>query len=343
MRRGRGRKKSARAAREVRSQARRRLDNRAGRGGSGERFPSMPELPDITVYLEALERRIVGAELLKVRIEDLFVLRTAVPPVDALVGHRVTALRRLGKRIAFGFDDGKWLVLHLMVAGRLQWTDGTEKPAARNALAHLVFASGTLTLTEAGTKRRASLHVVADAAGLAAHDPGGIDVFGATPAEFAAALTRENHTLKRALTDPHLFSGIGNAYSDEILHAARLSPVALTAKLSPDEIARLHAAVREVLGVWTDRLRREARATFPAKVTAFHPEMAVHGKFGKPCPVCGTTVQRIRYAENEVNYCPRCQTDGKLLADRSLSRLLKTDWPRTIDEAERGGRLPGAR
>jgi len=303
----------------------------------------MPEFPDITVYIEALERRIVGRELVKIRLEDMFVLRTAVPPIDALAGHRVVALRRLGKRIAFGFDHGQWLVLHLMIAGRLQWTDGAARPVARNALAHLVFADGTLTLTEAGTKRRAALHVVVDEAALAAHDPGGIDVFAATTADFAAALTCENHTLKRALTDPHLFSGIGNAYSDEILHAARLSPVTLTTKLSPDEIAPLHGAVRDVLTIWTERLRREAGDTFPAKVTAFHPEMAVHGKFGKPCPVCGTAVQRIQYAENEVNYCPRCQTGGKLLADRSLSRLLKNDWPRTIDEAERVGRLPGAR
>lgn len=294
----------------------------------------MPELPDITVYLEALERRVTGRVLEKIRLQDLFVLRTAMPPIDSLEGKKIVALRRLGKRIAFGFEDGKWLVLHLMIAGRLQWAGSDTKPVARIALAHFVFATGTLTLTEAGTKHRASLHVVAEEAGLAAHGRGGLDVSAATPAEFGAALTGENHTLKRALTDPRLFDGIGNAYSDEILHAAKLSPVALTSKLSAVEIGRLHAAAKEVLTTWTERLRREAGEKFPAKVTAFHPEMAVHGKFGQPCPVCGTKVQRIRYAENEVNYCPRCQTSGKLLADRSLSRLLKGDWPRTIDEVD---------
>ena len=294
----------------------------------------MPELPDITVYLAALDRRVVGQVLEKIRLENMFVLRTAVPPIDSLEQRRVVALRRIGKRIAFGFEGDRWLVLHLMIAGRLQWAEGAAKPTARNALAHLVFANGTLTLTEAGTKRRAALHVVDGEAALRAHDPGGIDVLACSLAEFGAALTRENHTLKRSLTDPHLFSGIGNAYSDEILHAARLSPVTLTQKLSAAEIVRLHAAVQGVLRVWTERLRREAGENFPAKVTAFHAAMAVHGKFGQPCPVCGTAVQRIRYAENEVNYCPRCQTGGKLLADRSLSRLLKSDWPRTIDEAE---------
>jgi formamidopyrimidine-DNA glycosylase len=292
----------------------------------------MPELPDITVYLEALDQRVVGKKLTRIRLENIFVLRTALPPVDSLVGKKVVALRRLGKRIAFGFEDGKWLVLHLMIAGRLQWAEGTAKPIARNALAHFVFENGTLTLTEAGTKRLASLHVVADEAGLAAHERGGIDVLAATLEEFRTALVRENHTLKRALTDARLFSGVGNAYSDEILHAAKLSPLAQTKKLSPEDIARLHAAVKDVLTVWTERLRRETGAGFPAKVTAFRPEMAVHGKFGQPCPVCGTKIQRIRYADNEVNYCPRCQTGGKLLADRSLSRLLKGDWPKTIDE-----------
>lgn len=295
----------------------------------------MPELPDITVYLEALERRVVGRVLTRVRLADVFVLRTAVPPIDALHGRRVMALRRLGKRIAFGFEGDLWLVLHLMIAGRLQWTEAAARPAARNVLADFVFENGTLSLTEAGTKRRAALHVVAGEAALRAHYPGGRDVFACTAEEFGAALTKQNHTLKLALTDPHLFSGIGNAYSDEILHAAKFSPVALTQKLAPEEIVRLHAAVKEVLRVWTERLRAEAGEGFPAKVTAFRPEMAVHGKFGKPCPVCGTAVQRIRYAENEVNYCPRCQTGGKLLADRSLSRLLKSDWPRTIEEAER--------
>lgn len=303
----------------------------------------MPELPDITVYLEALDRRVVGQVLEKIRLENIFVLRTAVPPIDSLEKRRVVALRRIGKRIVFGFDGDRWLVLHLMIAGRLQWSDGTAKPKARNALAHFVFANGTLTLTEAGTKRRASLHVIDGEAALRAHDPGGIDVMNCTTEEFSASLTRENHTLKRSLTDPHLFSGIGNAYSDEILHAAKLSPVTLTQKLSAPEIARLHTAVREVLRAWTERLRREAGEKFPAKVTAFHAEMAVHGKFEQPCPVCATAVQRIRYAENEVNYCPRCQTGGKLLADRSLSRLLKSDWPRSIDELEekqRGATAP---
>lgn len=294
----------------------------------------MPELPDITVYREALEARVVGQVLEKIRLQDIFVLRTFAPPIESLHGQRVTAVRRLGKRIALGFADGKWLVLHLMIAGRLQWTDGDAKPKAKNVLAHFVFASGTLSLTEAGTKRRASLHVVADEAGLAAHDRRGLDVFVATTAEFAAALRSENHTLKRSLTDPWLFDGIGNAYSDEVLHAAQLSPVTLTQKLSDVEIARLHEATKTTLTHWTDRLRAEAKGVFPAKVTAFHSAMAVHGKFGKPCPICGTAVQRIRYAENEVNYCPRCQTGGKLLADRSLSRLLKSDWPKTIDELE---------
>jgi formamidopyrimidine-DNA glycosylase len=303
----------------------------------------MPELPDITVYLEALERRVVGQVLEKIRLENIFVLRTAVPPIDALERRRVVALRRIGKRIAFGFEGERWLVLHLMIAGRLQWSDGATKPTARNALAHFVFANGTLTLTEAGTKRRASLHVLDGEAALRAHDPGGIDVMSCTIEEFSAALTRENHTLKRSLADPHLFSGIGNAYSDEILHAAKLSPVTLTQKLSAAEIARLHTAVREVLRAWTERLRADVGEKFPAKVTAFRAEMAVHGKFGQPCPVCGTAVQRIRYAENEVNYCPRCQTGGKLLADRSLSRLLKSDWPRSIEELEEKSRGAAAR
>ncbi|HYD83083.1 MAG TPA: zinc finger domain-containing protein, partial [Opitutus sp.] len=249
-------------------------------------------------------------------------------------GRKVAELRRIGKRIAFGFEGERWLVLHLMIAGRLQWTDTGGKAVARNVLANFVFENGTLALTEAGTKRRAALHVVDGEQGLAAHDPGGIEVMTATLEEFGAALTKENHTVKRSLTDPHVFSGIGNAYSDEILHAARLSPVKLTQKLTADEIGRLQAATREVLRAWTERLSGEAKAKFPEKVTAFRPEMAVHGKFGKPCPVCGTAVQRIVYAENEVNYCPRCQTGGKLLADRSLSRLLKQDWPRTLEESE---------
>jgi formamidopyrimidine-DNA glycosylase len=296
----------------------------------------MPELPDITVYVEAIERRVLGRALEKVRLADMFVLRTAVPPIDSLEKRRVTALRRIGKRVALGFEGDRWLVIHLMIAGRFQWAEGAAKPTARNALAHFVFESGTLTLTEAGTKHRAALHVVDGEAALRAHDPGGIDVFASRAEAFAAALARENHTLKRSLTDPRLFSGIGNSYSDEILHAAKLSPVTLTQRLKPEEIARLRAATQDVLRDWTERLRGEAGDSFPAKVTAFHPEMAVHGKFGKPCPVCGTAVQRIVYAENEANYCPRCQTGGKLLADRSLSRLLKDDWPRTIEEVENG-------
>jgi formamidopyrimidine-DNA glycosylase len=303
----------------------------------------MPELPDITVYIEALEKRIVGRVLVVLRLKDIFVLRTAVPPIESLVGSRVCELRRLGKRIAFGFEGDCWLVLHLMIAGRLQWTPSAGAPeamqqkkrAVKNVLVEFLFENGTVSLTEAGTKRRAALHVVEGEAGLNAHEPGGLDVFHRTAAEFAAALRRENHTLKRALTDPHLFSGIGNAYSDEILHAAQLSPVALTQKLADEDVRRLWVKTREVLDMWTNRLRREAAENFPAMVTAFRPEMAVHGKFGQPCPVCGTTVQRIVYAENEVNYCPRCQTGGKLLADRSLSRLLKNDWPRTIEDAER--------
>lgn len=294
----------------------------------------MPELPDITVYLEALERRIVGRILQQVRLANMFVLRTAVPPIDSLQGRRVVALRRLGKRIAFGFEGDRWLVLHLMIAGRLHWADAGQKSIGRNVLAELKFEHGMLTLTEAGTKRRASLHVVDGVAGLAAQDRGGIDVLASSEEGFGAVLQRENHTLKRSLTDPQLFSGIGNSYSDEILHAAKLSPVTLTQKLSAAEVARLHRATREVLQAWTERLRRETGGGFPEKVTAFRPEMAVHGKFGQPCPVCGTAVQRIVYAENEVNYCPRCQTGGKLLADRSLSRLLKSDWPRTVEEAE---------
>jgi formamidopyrimidine-DNA glycosylase len=295
----------------------------------------MPELPDITIYVEAIERRILGRALERVLLHDLFVLRTARPPIESLEGRRVERLRRLGKRIALGFEGERWLVLHLMIAGRLQWAPAGQRPTARNALTDLRFESGTLTLTEAGTKRRASLHVVEGEAGLAAHEPGGLDVLAASPVAFAAALTAENHTLKRALTDPHLLSGIGNAYSDEILHAARLSPVALTQSLAEEELHRLHAAAQRVLELWIERLRAETGTGFPRNVTAFRPEMAVHGKFGQPCPDCGTRVQRIVHADNEVNYCPRCQTGGRVLADRSLSRLLKQDWPRTVDEAER--------
>ena len=295
----------------------------------------MPELPDITVYVEALEARILGRVLQAARIQNLFVLRTAVPPIGALEGRRATGLRRIGKRIALGFEGELWLVIHLMIAGRLHWSDPGGKAAAKSALAHFEFESGRLTLTEAGSKRRASIHLLEGEAALRAADPGGLEVMDCPPERFGEALTRENHTVKRALTDPRLFSGIGNAYSDEILHAARLSPVAMTRRLGPAELARLLDATRRVLALWTQRLRAEAAGTFPEKVTAFRPEMAVHGRYGQPCPVCGTAVQRIRYAENEVNYCPRCQTGGKLLADRSLSRLLHTDWPKTIDELER--------
>lgn len=294
----------------------------------------MPEYPDITNYVEALESRVVGRVLERIRFLNMFVLRTAMPPAESLEGRKAERLRRLGKRIAIGFEGDRWVVMHLMIAGRLQWAEAGAKGVARNALAHLVFSSGTLTLTEAGSTRRAALHVVDGEAGLQAHDPGGLEVLETSADEFAAALTRENHTLKRALTDPRAFSGIGNAYSDEILHAAKLSPVALTQKLGKAEIERLWTAAREVLTTWTERLRQESDGRFPEKVTAFHPRMAVHGKFGKPCPVCGVTVERIRYAENEVNYCPRCQTGGKVLADRSLSRLLKEDWPRTVEEME---------
>lgn len=294
----------------------------------------MPELPDITVYIEALERRLMGARLESTRIAHPFLLRSFDPPIAALYGRRVVALRRLGKRIAIGFEADHWLVLHLMIAGRLHWIEPSAAKKGRAALAYFVFDTGTLTLTEAGSKRRASLYVFGSSEQLTRTDPGGLEVLGATLEEFQARLVAENHTLKRSLTDPRSFSGIGNAYSDEILHRAGLSPVALTQKLSPEDIERLYDAIRVVLPEWTDRVRSEAHAQFPEKVTAFRPEMAVHGRFGKPCPVCATTVQRIRYAENETNYCPRCQTQGRILADRSLSRLLKDDWPRTVEELE---------
>ncbi len=294
----------------------------------------MPELPDITVYIEALERRLMGARLESTRIAHPFLLRTFDPPITALYGRRVVAFRRLGKRIAIGFEGDHWLVLHLMIAGRLHWIEPSVTQKGRAALAYFVFDTGTLTLTEAGTKRRASLYIFPSSEQLTRTDSGGLEVLGATLEEFRARLVAENHTLKRSLTDPRTFSGIGNAYSDEILHRAGLSPVALTQKLSPQGIRRLYDAIRLVLPEWVDRLRAEAGAGFPEKVTAFRPEMAVHGRFGKPCPVCGTSVQRIRYAENETNYCPRCQTEGRILADRSLSRLLKDDWPRTVEELE---------
>jgi len=294
----------------------------------------MPELPDITVYLEALEKRLLGARLESTRITHPFLLRTFDPPISALYGRRVVAFRRVGKRIAIGFEGDHWLVFHLMIAGRLHWIAPAAVKKGRSALAYFVFDTGTLTLTEAGSKRRAALSVFPSSRDLAKTNPGGLEVLDASLQQFSERLRAENHTLKRSLTDPRTFSGIGNAYSDEILHRAGLSPVALSQKLAPQGAQRLHAAVREVLEEWTRRLRAEAADGFPENVTAFRPEMAVHGRFGKPCPVCSTTVQRIRYAENETNYCPRCQTQGRILADRSLSRLLKDDWPRTVEELE---------
>jgi len=294
----------------------------------------MPELPDIVVYLEALEARILGQTLERVRIASPFLLRSFEPGLEDAPGRTVRELRRLGKRIAIGLDGDLWLVMHLMIAGRLHWKPAGAKLSGKYQLAAFDFPTGTLLLTEAGAKRRAALYVVAGEAALTDHDRGGIDVFSATPKEFSTALQRENHTLKRALTDPRLFSGIGNAYSDEILHRARLSPLAHTQRLSSEEIARLHAATKQCLEEWTERLRAEAKDGFPEGVTAFRSEMAVHGKYRQPCPVCGAPVQRIRYADNETNYCPGCQTAGKIFADRSLSRLLKDDWPGHLDELE---------
>ncbi|MGJ5813420.1 Fpg/Nei family DNA glycosylase [Paludibaculum fermentans] len=287
----------------------------------------MPELPDIQVYIEALEARVLNERLERVEFKTPFLLRTVTPPVKAAEGQVVRRLRRVGKRIAFGFENDVWMVLHLMIAGRLHW-----QRKAGKVLASFVFSSGTLNLTEAGTQHRASLHMAQGEEGVRALDPGGLEPLECTLAEFVAALRRENHTLKRSLTDPHLFSGIGNAYSDEILQKARLSPVALSQKLSDADLTRLYEATQATLIWWTDRLRAEAGSDFPEKVTAFRAEMAVHGKFKQPCPECGTTVQRIRYASNETNYCPRCQTGGRLLADRSLSRLLGSDWPKSIDD-----------
>jgi formamidopyrimidine-DNA glycosylase len=295
----------------------------------------MPELPDLTVYLEALDRRIVGQRLERVQIVSPFLLRTALPPLQSAHGRRVSEMRRVGKRIAIGLEDDLWLVVHLMIAGRLHWFDQGVPLGKRAVLARLEFSNGTLTLTEAGTKRRASLHLVQGEHQLQLQDPGGIDILQSTLAQFAARLRSENHTLKRALTDPKLFSGIGNAYSDEILHAAKLSPVLLTSRIDDEELARLYAAIRDQMQLWTDRLRRQANGQFPEKVTAFRDDMAVHGRFGLPCPVCGTPVQRIRYADNETNYCARCQTGGRLLADRALSRLLKQDWPKSVDAFDR--------
>lgn len=294
----------------------------------------MPELPDIVVYLEALEQRMLGRVLRRTAIGGPFLLRTTQPSIESIHGHKVTRLRRLGKRIAIGFDNDVWLILHLMIAGRLHWKPRWTMPDGRRTLAAFEFDSGTLTLTEAGTRKRASLHLVVGEAELGKLNPGGIDVFSATLEEFRSALTSANHTLKRALTDPRLFSGIGNAYSDEILFEAQLSPVALTQRLKDEEISRLFAATRKTLEHWTQNLRREAGKEFPEKVTAFHEQMAVHGRYGKPCLRCGAKVQRIRYASNETNYCAQCQTGGKLLADRALSRLLREDWPRTLEELE---------
>lgn len=316
----------------------------------------MPELPDITVYIEALEQRVLGHVLERVQIAGPSLLRTADPAISSAEGRKVAELRRVGKRIAFGLDpaaldsDGGngerlWLVLHLMIAGRLHWSNKRKTTDGRRVLAAFDFDNGTLTLTEAGTRKRASVHLLRGDAALKNLDPGGIDVLASSLEEFTRVLTSSNHTLKRSLTDPHYFSGIGNAYSDEILHAAQLSPVALTQRLKPEEIARLYKATQKTLLEWIDRLRTESglnsglKSKFPEKVTAFRPEMAVHGRYGQPCPRCGTKVQRIRYASNETNYCPRCQTDGKLLADRSLSRLLREDWPKSLDELEeRAGR-----
>jgi len=294
----------------------------------------MPELPDISAYISALERRIVGQPLEQVRIASAFLLRTAQPPIEGAEDHVVRELRRIGKRIAIGLDNDLWLVLHLMIAGRLHWKPPGAKLAGRNNLAAFDFPDGSLLLTEAGTKRRASLHVFSGQETLRSVDPGGIEVFESDLEAFRTALTAENRTLKRALTDPRIVSGIGNAYSDEILHAAELSPIALTHKLKPEEWERLYKATRETIQLWIDRLIDEAKAGFPEKVTAFRKDMAVHGRYGLPCPSCGEEIQRIRYADNETNYCARCQTGGKVLADRSLSRLLGADWPRTLDELE---------
>jgi formamidopyrimidine-DNA glycosylase len=293
----------------------------------------LPELPDLTVYLESLESRIANRRLLRVVPLNPFFLRTAVPPLASAESRRVQGLRRLGKRIVIELEGELYLVVHLMIAGRLRWYDSQdEKPPKRIALALLEFESGALAVTEAGTKRRASLHLVQGRPALDAMDPGGIEIFNSSLEDFRRALLSENHTLKRGLTDPHLFAGIGNAYSDEILHRAKLSPIATTKSLSEAEVERLYAATREVLREWVERLRTQTGAGFPEKVTAFREEMAVHGRYGKPCPVCGAPVQRIVYAENETNYCARCQTGGRILADRALSRLLKKSWPRSIDE-----------
>ena len=297
----------------------------------------MPELPDVTVYVEALRERILGHQLIRALVRSPFLLRTADPPLSATQGRKVNDVRRLGKQIAIGVDGAApplWLVLHLKIAGRLHWSTTSPKMGGRKVLAAFEFDNGWLWLTEAGTQHRAGLHVVAGEDGLQSLSASGIEPLDADLADFSAALRAANHTLKRALTDPHILSGIGNAYSDEILHRAQLSPIAMTMKLTDAEIERLYQATRVTLIEWTDRLRNEAGDAFPGKVTAFRPEMAVHGRYGQPCPRCGAKVQRIRYASNETNYCARCQTNGKVLADRSLSRLLGADWPRTLDELE---------
>ena len=303
----------------------------------------MPELPDVTVYIEALERRLAGATLQRVRLLTPFLLRSVDPPLSALTGRRVVGLRRLGKRIVIALEAELFLVIHLMIAGRLQWRAAGAKPPGKIGLAAFDFSTGTLLLTEAGTKRRASLEAVRGEAALRALDPGGLEVLEADLAAFRRALVAENHTLKRTLTDPRVFSGIGNAYSDEILHRARLSPVKQTQALDAAETGRLWEATRAVLTEWIARLRQEAGEGFPEGVTAFRPDMAVHGRYGKACPACGAPVQRIVYAENETNYCARCQTGGRMLADRSLSRLLHSDWPKTLDEWEERRRPTSAR
>jgi formamidopyrimidine-DNA glycosylase len=294
----------------------------------------MPELPDISAYIAALEPRIAGQPLERVRLASAFLLRTAQPPLASAEGRTVRELRRVGKRIAFGLEGDLWLVLHLMIAGRLHWRPPAAKLGGRQNLAAFDFPNGSLVLTEAGSKRRASLYVLGSKEAMLAMDPGGIDVFASSLDEFRAALTAENHTLKRVLTDPRVVDGIGNAYSDEILHAAQLSPIALTQKLKPEEWERLFTATRDTLRLWIDRLQTEAERAFPEKVTAFRKDMAVHGRYNEPCPRCGEKIQRIRYADNETDYCAKCQTGGKVLADRSLSRLLGKDWPRTLDGLE---------
>jgi formamidopyrimidine-DNA glycosylase len=292
----------------------------------------MPELPDVTVYVECITAKTLGRKIEKIRVTSPFVVRSVDPPVREAEGKAVREVRRIGKRIAMGLDDDVWIVIHLMIAGRFRWLKAGAKVPGKLGLAAFDFENGSLILTEAGTQRRASITLVRGTEALDSIDRGGLEPLETDEKAFSEQLLKENHTLKRSFTDPTLFSGIGNAYSDEIFHRARISPIKLTSRLTPEEISRLYAATREVLVEWTDRLRSEAGGEFPAKVTAFHDEMAVHGRYGKPCPVCGAPVQRIRYASNETNYCARCQTEGKLLADRALSRLLKQDWPKSIDE-----------